>query len=313
MSVLLPQPLGSGRFQSSAVLGSITSAGVTLVYEFTAGVAADGLFALTRVWELPWLWSIGLPSRLSNGCLGARGELGFAVLSLSLTFELGAMGATAPVFIDRGLRRLASGSPGTLPLTLPPPVELVRARETIVLNSRSISSIFVWNTSFIQRLPCGVLKCIPSRDVQSRAAALGLLLTRLRVISFHRVTLLFMKSATGVPTSGFCGIVHSTTKPGRFFSFNSIIRQNSRGSHLISGVTGTLETSLVPSIITNVSIWSFPWNSLILMTWATETPPKDRTVVWPLTKISFRSLTRLSPATKWRLPGWFALLPMVGF
>ena len=71
--------------------------------------------------------------------------------------------------------------------------------------------------------------------------------------SFHRITLPFMKSATGLLTSGFCGIVHSTTSRGLCFSFSSFKRQTSRGSHLPSGVTGTLETSLVPSIITNVS------------------------------------------------------------
>ena len=45
----------------------------------------------------------------------------------------------------------------------------------------------------------------------------------------------FKKSATGVPTSGFCGIVHSTTSLGIFFSFTSFYKQTTRGSHLLSG------------------------------------------------------------------------------
>ena len=160
----------------------------------------------------------------------------------------------------------------------------------------------------MQRVPCWALKCILSlvnarwsimRSMFSWSmsrSSLGLLLTRLRVISFHRVLLPVIKSAIGVSTSGFCRIVHSTTSLGLYFSFSSFRRQTSRGSHLSSGVTGALELSLVPSIITNVSRWSSPWNSILLMTWATEFPPKDITIVWPLTKISFRSLTKLSPS-----------------
>ena len=172
-----------------------------------------------------------LPSRLPTVVFPGRG----AVPNLSLTSELGPTGAVAPVAIARGPRRLASGS-RTLPLTLPPPVELIRARESVVLNSCSISSIFIRNTSFIQRLPCAVLKCIPYlvsarwsviRSVFSRSmsrSTLAFLFTRLRVMTFHRVTLPFMKSATGVPTSGFCGVVHSTTSLERYCSFSSFKR-----------------------------------------------------------------------------------------
>ena len=52
---------------------------------------------------------------------------------------------------------------------------------------------------------------------------------------------------------GFCGIVHNTTSLGLYFSFSSFKRHTNRGSHLLSGVTGALETSLVPGIITSVS------------------------------------------------------------
>ena len=136
-----------------------------------------------------------------------------------------------------------------------------------------------------------MLKCTPSlvsgrwsvmRNVFFKSMSRnspGLLLIRLRIISFHWVTLPFIKSATGVPTYGFCGIVHSTISSRLCLSFSSFKRQTTRGSHLLSGVTGSLEMSLVPSITIDVFSWSSFWNSIVLIAWAMEAPPKDRTVV----------------------------------
>ena len=122
--------------------------------------------------------------------------------------------------------------------------------------------------SLINHLPCNVLNCMPSlvsagwsvmRNVFSKSMSRNspeLLLIRLWIISFHRFTLPFRKSATGMPTSRFCGIVHSTTSLGLCFFFSSLNKQTTRGSHLLSGVTGALEISLVPSITIKLSSWS---------------------------------------------------------
>ena len=63
---------------------------------------------------------LSFPSRLSNGCLRGGG----AVLSVSLTFELGAAGVTLVFSDTKGRRRLVSGS-GTFLLTLTLAVERV--------------------------------------------------------------------------------------------------------------------------------------------------------------------------------------------
>ena len=51
---------------------------------------------------------------------------------------------------------------------------------------------------------------------------------------------------------------HHESSPVLFFQF--IQKADQQRSHLPSGVTGALETSLVPSVITT------PWNSIILRT-----------------------------------------------
>ena len=111
-----------------------------------------------------------------------------------------------------------------------------------------------------------------------------------------------MKSAIGEPASRFRGIVHKATSLVLYFSFNSMRRHIIIDSHFASGVTGFLETSFVPIIKVSMSIQSSFYSSIILMTWATEAPPKEITVVCPTTKISSKSLTRLSPMIKFWLP-----------
>ena len=79
------------------------------------------------------------------------------------------MGAAVAVSVARGPRWLTRDS-GTLPLTLPPPVELVQARELVALDSCSTSLNCVRNTSLIQSLPCWVLNPISGeRDVINHA------------------------------------------------------------------------------------------------------------------------------------------------
>ena len=155
-------------------------------------------------------------------------------------------------------------------------------------------------------MPCWVLKCIPSLVkalwftifsaflTSINRSLLGLPAIRFLIIVFHRVTFPFMRSAIGGPASGFRGLVHKATNLGLYFSFNSLRRQTNNWSHFASGVTGFLDTSFAYIIKVSVSTRSSFCSSIILITKATETPPKEITVVWPTTRISFKSITRLS-------------------
>ena len=103
-------------------------------------------------------------------------------------------------------------------------------------------------------------------------------------------------------------MVHKTTILGLFFSFSSLSRQISNDSHFASGVTGFLQFLFVPIIRVSVSTLSSFCSSIILITWATEAPPKEITAVYPTTRISFRSLNMLSPLFRCWLPvgtGWW--------